>query len=148
MLNVKHPPVVSQEQEEIRKMAAEEVEGNVSKEVFSSYSTLTHSVFSSARPHPADIVEAASLAVSAVSAVLTQVQVAFACRHVVPSIFALQECRILQLLCDATSVECRPNSMIASSLLINFQSMASLRKRTHVCPCDKSLFPFCLPGSF
>jgi hypothetical protein len=62
MLTVEHPLVVSQEQEEIRKMAAEEVEGNVSKEVFSSYSTPTHSIFSSARPHPADIVEAASLA--------------------------------------------------------------------------------------
>ena len=86
MLTVEHPLVVSQEQEEIRKMAAEEVEGNVSKEVFSSYSTPTHSIFSSARPHPADIVEAASLAVSAVSTVLTQVQVAFASRHVLPSI--------------------------------------------------------------
>ena len=54
---------ISQEQEEINKMAAEEVEGNVSKEVFTTY-TPKHSVFSTSRPHPADIVEAASLAVS------------------------------------------------------------------------------------
>ena len=44
-------------------MAAEEVGGRVSREVFTSY-TVKHSVFSSAKPHPADIVEAASLAVS------------------------------------------------------------------------------------
>ena len=54
-----------QEQEEINKMAAEEVDGDISTEVFSSYVT-KQSVFSSVRPHPADIVEAASLAVSAV----------------------------------------------------------------------------------
>ena len=51
---------VSQELDEINKMAAEEVEGNVSKEVFTSYTPK----FNSSRPHPADIVEAASLAVS------------------------------------------------------------------------------------
>ena len=55
--------VVPQELEEISKMAAEEVEGRVSREVFTSY-TAKHSVFNSAKPHPADIVEAASLAVS------------------------------------------------------------------------------------
>ena len=44
-------------------MAAEEVDGDVSTEVFSSY-VARLSVFSEARPHPADIVEAASLAVS------------------------------------------------------------------------------------
>ena len=63
MLTGKHPLAVSQEQEEISKMAAEEVEGNVSREVFTSY-TPRHTIFSSARHHPADIVEAASLAVS------------------------------------------------------------------------------------
>lgn len=46
-------------------MAAEEVDGDVSTEVFSSY-VPRHSVFSAARPHPADIVEAASLAVSCI----------------------------------------------------------------------------------
>lgn len=55
--------VLVQDQEEINKMAAEEVKGDVSTEVFSSY-TPQNSVFSSAQPHPADIVEAASLAVS------------------------------------------------------------------------------------
>ena len=61
---IQQPLVVApQELEEISKMAAEEVEGRVSREVFTSY-TSKHSVFSSAKPHPADIVEAASLAVS------------------------------------------------------------------------------------
>ena len=61
---IQQPLVVApQELEEISKMAAEEVEGRVSREVFTSY-TAKHSVFSSAKPHPADIVEAASLAVS------------------------------------------------------------------------------------
>ena len=55
---IQQPLVVApQELEEISKMAAEEVEGRVSREVFTSY-TAKHSVFSSAKPHPADIVEA------------------------------------------------------------------------------------------
>ena len=49
-------------------MAAEEVQGDLSTEVFSAYTT-RHAVFTSARPHPADIVEAASLAVSALIAI-------------------------------------------------------------------------------
>ena len=53
----------SEEQEEINKMAAEEVQGDLSTEVFSPY-TAQHPVFACAKPHPADIVEAASLAVS------------------------------------------------------------------------------------
>ena len=53
----------SLEQDEINKMAAEEVQGDLSTEVFSTYAA-RHAVFASARPHPADIVEAASLAVS------------------------------------------------------------------------------------
>lgn len=53
----------SEEQEEINKMAAEGVQGDPSTEVFSPY-TAQHPVFACAKPHPADIVEAASLAVS------------------------------------------------------------------------------------
>ena len=60
---VQPPLAVPHELEEISKMAAEEVEASVSKEVFTSYMT-RHPVFNSAKPHPADIVEAASLAVS------------------------------------------------------------------------------------
>ena len=59
----------SYEHEEFNKMAAEEVQGDLSTEVFSAY-TARHAVFTSARPHPADIVEAASLAVSTLIALL------------------------------------------------------------------------------
>ena len=44
-------------------MAAEEVQGDPSTEVFSPYA-VQHPLLFKAKPHPADIVEAASLAVS------------------------------------------------------------------------------------
>jgi len=52
----------SEEQEEINKMAKEEVHQTTSKEVFSTYEN-RNQAFAAAKPHPADIVEAASLAV-------------------------------------------------------------------------------------
>ena len=60
--------VLSYEHEEFNKMAAEEVQGHLSTEVFSAYAA-RHAVFTCARPHPADIVEAASLAVSTLIAI-------------------------------------------------------------------------------